>query len=228
MLEVLALSAQELSSFAEENAVEPTSAELEREQQEIAMKLAAVGRAPSQADIVALRIKNHTRRFSRRSTVKARRTKTNPFVPVSGYFFFPLLNHYDRPRLSFSLMGEDSFLLERLVQTLAIVMFSAGNAPHFLQMARAFWDFTFVIRLLTVTGVRRQLLFGLHLIVTLGRWDKLREEFYEDMLEAHAWLQQVFHDDPDLECRSLASQVTNTIVDIFRDGNMGLHELAEQ
>jgi len=228
MLEVLSLAAKELSSFADENEVEPTAIERESEQQEIEQRMAQAGRLPSQADLIALRIKNNTRRFSRKSEVKQRRTRANPFSAVSAYFFFPLLNHFDRPKLSFALLGEDSLLLERLVQTLAIVMYAAGNAPHFLQMARAFWDFALAIRLASVTGVRRQLLFGLSVVVTLGRRDKLREEFYQDMLETHAWLVGVFHEDPDLECRSLASVVTNTIVDIFKEGHLGLHDLADR
>jgi hypothetical protein len=130
-------------------------------------------------------------------------------------------------RLSFDLLGEDSLLLERLVQTLGIVLYCAGNAPQFLSMSRAFWDFAFAIRLHVGSAVKKQLLFGLLMIVSFGGKSKLREEFYQDMVETHAWLLGIFHDDPDPECRSMAAQITNAIVDIFKEGNAGLFDLTD-
>lgn len=227
VLEILALSARELSSFGEEVLSREEREKAEAEAQQVVMdRVTQDGKPPSALDIVALRIKQNTRRFSRKSTVKPKKAAPNHFVPVAGHFFFPLLNQYDRPRLSFDLLGEDAVLLERFVQTLAIVLYSAGNAPQFVQLSRAFWDFTFAIRLHVTSGTRRQLLFGLLMIVTFAPWDKLRAEFSNDLVETHAWLVGVFHDDPDAECRSMAAQVTNTIVDVFKEGNSGLFELA--
>jgi len=48
--------------------------------------------------IIADRIEQHTRRFSRKSLIKKKVTKENKFCNCAKYFFFPLIGKFDCTR----------------------------------------------------------------------------------------------------------------------------------
>jgi telomere length regulation protein len=100
ILEILALSARELSSFGDADDEFSSKEEKEAAEAEVLERMAQSQKPLSQSDIIAVRIRQNTRRFSKKSLVKPKRTKVNQFAPVAGHFFFPLLNYYDRPRFA--------------------------------------------------------------------------------------------------------------------------------
>uniref|UniRef100_A0A803WAR5 Telomere length regulation protein TEL2 homolog n=1 Tax=Ficedula albicollis TaxID=59894 RepID=A0A803WAR5_FICAL len=77
--------------------------------------------------IVDERIKSKTRRFDMGQSRVELASHPNEFNSVAGYFFFPLIQHFDRPLTTFDLLGEDHLVLGRLVHTLAILMYLAVN-----------------------------------------------------------------------------------------------------
>ncbi|KFZ51661.1 Telomere length regulation protein TEL2, partial [Podiceps cristatus] len=77
--------------------------------------------------VVDERIKSKTRRFATGQPQVELASSPNEFNSVAGHFFFPLIQHFDRPLTTFDLLGEDHFVLGRLVHTLAILMYLAVN-----------------------------------------------------------------------------------------------------
>jgi len=83
--------------------------------------------APAWRAVVQERIRSKTRRFSQRSPRWGPDAGPNEFNLVAGYFFFPLIRHFDRPLVTFDLLGEDQLVLGRLVHTLGALMYLAVN-----------------------------------------------------------------------------------------------------
>ncbi|XP_045318009.1 telomere length regulation protein TEL2 homolog isoform X1 [Leopardus geoffroyi] len=83
--------------------------------------------APAWRAVVEERIRNKTRRFSQGSARRGRDAGANQFSLVAGYFFFPLIQHFDRPLVTFDLLGEDQLVLGRLAHTLGALMYLAVN-----------------------------------------------------------------------------------------------------
>uniref|UniRef100_W5M613 Telomere length regulation protein TEL2 homolog n=1 Tax=Lepisosteus oculatus TaxID=7918 RepID=W5M613_LEPOC len=128
------------------------------------------------------------------------------FAPVAGHFFFPLLRNYDRPQVTFDLLGSDHLLLGRLVHTLGLLMHLAANAPVATQMGRALLDFVWAVRYHVDQVVRRGVLFAVCAVFLSMPSQHLLAELSEHLLETRAWLTDVAEGDPDDECRSLAMQ----------------------
>ena len=110
ILEVLSLSAQELSSFqVDESEDQDFDITL---QEKLTHFYSSKGKIPSQSDIVALRIEEKTKRFSKKLSMKPKKTQSNKFGAVAGNFFYPLLSQYDTPKFfSFSFFLFFFFLL---------------------------------------------------------------------------------------------------------------------
>uniref|UniRef100_A0A8C9SIY9 Telomere length regulation protein TEL2 homolog n=1 Tax=Scleropages formosus TaxID=113540 RepID=A0A8C9SIY9_SCLFO len=135
ILEVLALSAQELSKpIAEQGRPSlPPSA---------AVTLVDPQSVPSNwRQVVEQRIQSKTRRFGKSGAPAPVTATPNRYASVAGFFFFPLLQSYDRPQVTFDLLGSDHLVLGRLVHTLGLLMHLAVNAPVATQMGRSLLDF---------------------------------------------------------------------------------------
>ncbi|KAG2455574.1 TELO2 protein, partial [Polypterus senegalus] len=231
MLEVLALSAQELS--------EPTAASDKRPAESAVTERMTGGPQDGPQhwkQIVEQRIADKTKRFSKvgpswggfvrvgRHVVAspsvafplptlqgANRTRSaaaapNRFAPLAGYFFFPLLRNYDRPQVTFDLLGSDHLVLGRLVHTLGILMYLAVHAPVAAQMGRALLDFIWTVRHHADAVVRQGVHFATCAVLLSVPTDGLLSELGEELLEARAWLKGATEVDPDATCRSLALQ----------------------
>ncbi|XP_036053748.1 telomere length regulation protein TEL2 homolog isoform X2 [Onychomys torridus] len=84
--------------------------------------------APDWQVVVEERIKSKTRRFSKGCPSRRELSGApNEFNSVAGFFFFPLLQHFDRPLVTFDLLGDDQLVLGRLAHTLASLMYLAVN-----------------------------------------------------------------------------------------------------
>ncbi|TMS21900.1 Telomere length regulation protein TEL2-like protein [Larimichthys crocea] len=110
ILEVLALAAQELSK--------PIT-----EKKDPCMSIAAsTDLTPYPGDNpvhwrqeVEKRIQSKTRRLRKGATQPPAKATPNRYAPVAGHFFFPLLRNYDRPQVTFDLLGSDHLVLGRLI-----------------------------------------------------------------------------------------------------------------
>ncbi|XP_045397052.1 telomere length regulation protein TEL2 homolog isoform X2 [Lemur catta] len=83
--------------------------------------------APDWRVAVEERIRSKTRRFSKGAPRLVPTGGPNAFNSVAGSFFFPLIQHFDRPLVTFDLLGDDQLVLGRLTHTLGAMMYLAVN-----------------------------------------------------------------------------------------------------
>ncbi|NXJ33365.1 TELO2 protein, partial [Ciconia maguari] len=156
--------------------------------------------------IVDERIKSKTRRFAMGQSQVELASGPNEFNSVAGYFFFPLIQHFDRPLTTFDLLGEDHFVLGRLVHTLAILMYLAVNTVAVTAMGKALLEFVWALRFHTDSYVRQGLLSCISSMLLSVPTERLLEDMTEELLETQSWLGDVVEKDPDGDCRRLALQ----------------------
>lgn len=198
ILEVLALSAQELSEpiTNKHTGAQPITAAAARDQSDDVTHW---------RQIVEKRIQSKTRRVSKGAT-KPVKAVPNRYAPVAGFFFFPLLRNYDRSQVTFDLLGTDHLVLGRLLHTLGLLMHLAINALVASQMGRALLDFVWAVRFHTDRMVRRGVMFAVCAVFLSMPSDNLLTELGDDLMETRAWLADVAENDCDTDCRSLAVQ----------------------
>ncbi|XP_026714584.1 telomere length regulation protein TEL2 homolog [Athene cunicularia] len=156
--------------------------------------------------IVDERIKSKTRRFAMGRSQVELAAVPNEFSSVAGHFFFPLIQHFDRPLTTFDLLGEDHLVLGRLVHTLAILMYLAVNTVAVTAMGRALLEFVWTLRFHTDSYVRQGLLSCISSVLLSVPKERLLEDVTEELLETQSWLGDVVEKDPDGDCRRLALQ----------------------
>uniref|UniRef100_A0A8C0VHE5 Telomere length regulation protein TEL2 homolog n=1 Tax=Cyanistes caeruleus TaxID=156563 RepID=A0A8C0VHE5_CYACU len=142
--------------------------------------------------VVDERIKNKTRRLDKGHCDMELASRPNEFNSVAGYFFFPLIQHFDRPLTTFDLLGEDHLVLGRLAHTLAILMYLAVN--------------TVVRKVLLYRYVRQGLLSCISSLLLSVPTERILADMTEELLETQSWLGDVMEKDPDGDCRRLALQ----------------------
>uniref|UniRef100_A0A6Q2ZGZ1 Telomere length regulation protein TEL2 homolog n=1 Tax=Esox lucius TaxID=8010 RepID=A0A6Q2ZGZ1_ESOLU len=202
MLEVLATSAQELSQPITDKGV-PSKG----------IRAVTVDAPPYPDDdtthwrqVVERRIQSKTKLLSKGVTRPPAKPTPNRFAPVAGHYFFPLLRNYDRPQVTFDLLGSDHLVLGRLIHTLGLMMHLAVNAPVATQMGRALLDFVWAVRYHIDQMVRRGVLFAVCSVFLSMPSQSLLVELSDQLFETRAWLADVAEGDPDADCRSLAVQ----------------------
>ncbi|XP_051636434.1 telomere length regulation protein TEL2 homolog isoform X2 [Manacus candei] len=161
--------------------------------------------------IVDERIKSKTRRFATRQCHVEPASSPNQFSSVAGHFFFPLLQHFDRPLTTFDLLGEDHLVLGRLVHTLAVLMYLAVNAVAVTAMGKALLEFVWTLRFHTDSYVRQGLLSCISSLLLSVPAELLLADMTEELLETQSWLgaasfADMVEKDPDGDCRRLALQ----------------------
>ncbi|NWW83754.1 TELO2 protein, partial [Rhynochetos jubatus] len=201
ILDVLVLAAQELSCPKSHGKTKHSGA------QKSCIQL--LPRSDSSKDwrrIVDERIKSKTRRFATGQSQVELASGPNEFNSVAGYFFFPLIQHFDRPLTTFDLLGEDHFVLGRLVHTLAVLMYLAVNTVGVAAMGKALLEFVWTLRFHTDSYVRQGLLSCISSLLFSVPRERLLEDMMEELLETQSWLGDVVEKDPDGDCRRLALQ----------------------
>uniref|UniRef100_A0A5F8GS70 Telomere length regulation protein TEL2 homolog n=1 Tax=Monodelphis domestica TaxID=13616 RepID=A0A5F8GS70_MONDO len=206
ILDVLILAAQELSSpksLEKAKIPGPVEAGIQLSPAPLSPSLS---RVPSEdwRRIVEERIKNKTRRFAKVEVNTA--NEPNKLNSVVGYFFFPLIQRFDRPLVTFDLLGEDSLVLGRLVHTVGILMYFAINTTAAVPMGKALLEFVWALRFHTDAYVRQGLLYAISSILLSVPAERLLEDMTEELLETRSWLAAVAENDPDEDCRKLAMQ----------------------
>ncbi|XP_064246296.1 telomere length regulation protein TEL2 homolog isoform X3 [Passer domesticus] len=156
--------------------------------------------------IVDERIKSKTRRFNTGQSRLELTSCPNEFNSVAGYFFFPLIQHFDRPLTTFDLLGEDHLVLGRLVHTLAVLMYLAVNTVAVTAMGKALLEFVWALRFHTDSYVRQGLLSCISSLLLSVPTERMLADMTEELLETQSWLGVVMEKDPDEDCRRLALQ----------------------
>ncbi|XP_041670831.1 telomere length regulation protein TEL2 homolog [Cheilinus undulatus] len=201
ILEVLALAAQELSKPVTE--ISDTSLSI----------AASTDLTPYPGDNpvhwreeVEKRIQSKTRRISKGATKPPAKATLNRYAPVAGHFFFPLLRNFDKPQVTFDLLGSDQLVLGRLIRTLGLFMHLAANSTIAAQMGRALLDFVWAVRYHVDQVVRRGVLFAVCSVFLSVNSQNLLVDLGDQLFETRTWLADVAEGDPDGDCRSLAVQ----------------------
>ncbi|XP_042363229.1 telomere length regulation protein TEL2 homolog [Plectropomus leopardus] len=156
--------------------------------------------------VVEKRIQSKTKRLSKGATQPPAQASRNRYAPVAGHFFFPLLSNYDKPQVTFDLLGSDHLVLGRLIHTLGLFMHLAVNAPVAAQMGRALLDFVWAVRYHADQMVRRGVLFAVCSVFLSMPSQNLLVDLSDQLFETRTWLADVAEGDPDADCRSLAVQ----------------------
>ncbi|XP_057343789.1 telomere length regulation protein TEL2 homolog isoform X3 [Manis pentadactyla] len=160
--------------------------------------------APAWRRVVEERIRSKTRRFAQGSARRVPAACPNEFSPVAGCFFFPLVRHFDRPLVTFDLLGDDQLVLGRLAHTLGALMYLAVNTTVAAPMGRALLDFVWALRFHGDAYVRRGLLCAVSSVLLSVPPERLLGDLLGELLEARCWLAGVAEQDPDEDCRMLA------------------------
>ncbi|NXI55431.1 TELO2 protein, partial [Chloroceryle aenea] len=201
ILNVLVLAAQELSCPKSHGKTKQSGA-----QKPCIQLLPGSDSSKDWKRIVDERIKSKTRRFATGQSQVELASSPNEFNSVAGHFFFPLIQHFDRPLTTFDLLGEDHFVLGKLVHTLAILMYLAINTVAVTAMGKALLEFVWALRFHTDSYVRQGLLSCISSILHSVPSEHLLEDMTEELLETLSWLGDVVEKDPDGDCRRLALQ----------------------
>uniref|UniRef100_A0A8C0FHE0 Telomere length regulation protein TEL2 homolog n=1 Tax=Bubo bubo TaxID=30461 RepID=A0A8C0FHE0_BUBBB len=181
ILDVLVLAAQELSYPKSHGKTKHAGA-----QKPCIQLLPGSDSSKDWRRIVDERIKSKTRRFGRSQVEVA--AVPNEFSSVAGHFFFPLIQHFDRPLTTFDLLGEDHLVLGRLVHTLAILMYLAVNTVAVTAMGKALLEFVWALRFHTDSYVRQGLLSCISSVLLSVPKERLLEDMTEELLETQSWL----------------------------------------
>lgn len=160
--------------------------------------------APDWQMVVEERIRSKTRRFSKGCPQRELSGVPNEFSSVAGYFFFPLLQHFDRPLVTFDLLGDDQLVLGRLTHTLASLMYLAVNTTVAVPMGKALLEFVWALRFHVDIYVRRGLLSAVSSVLLSVPTERLLGDLPDELLEARSWLADVAEKDVDEDCRELA------------------------
>nr|XP_055197084.1 telomere length regulation protein TEL2 homolog isoform X1 [Nyctereutes procyonoides] len=198
ILDVLTLAAQELSrpgrlpKAAQVGSPSPASPS------------SSTTEAPAWRVVVEERIRNKTRRFSQGSARRGPDAGPNEFSLVAGWFFFPLIQHFDRPLVTFDLLGEDQLVLGRLAHTLGALMYLAVNTTVAVPMGKALLEFVWTLRFHGDAYVRQGLLSAVSAVLLSVPTARLLTDLPDELLEARPWLADVAEQDSDEDCRVLA------------------------
>ncbi|XP_036594402.1 telomere length regulation protein TEL2 homolog isoform X2 [Trichosurus vulpecula] len=208
ILDVLVLAAQELSSPRSLEKAKISGPPEPGVQLLPAPLTPSLNKVPSEdwRRIVEERIKNKTRRFAKGSSRASTANGPNKFNSVVGYFFFPLIERFDRPLVTFDLLGEDSLVLGRLVHTVGILMYFAINTTAAVPMGKALLEFVWTLRFHTDAYVRQGLLYSISSVLWSVPAERLLGDLTDELLETRSWLAAVTENDPDEDCRKLAMQ----------------------
>nr|XP_045017533.1 telomere length regulation protein TEL2 homolog isoform X2 [Jaculus jaculus] len=144
--------------------------------------------APNWRVVVEERIKSKTRRFSKGLPQRELSSSPNEFSSVAGHFFFPLTRHFDRPVVTFDLLGDDQLVLGRLTHTLGSLMYLAVNTTVAVPMGKALMEFIWVLRFHADTYVRRGLLSAVSSVLLSVPAERLLGDLPDELLEARSWL----------------------------------------
>ncbi|XP_048188887.1 telomere length regulation protein TEL2 homolog [Perognathus longimembris pacificus] len=160
--------------------------------------------APDWKVVVEERIRSKTRRFSKGSSRQKLASGPNDFNSVAGCFFFPLIQRFDRPLVTFDLLGDDQLVLGRLIHTLGALMYLSVNTTVAPSMGKALLEFVWALRFHVDIYVRQGLLSAVASVLLSVPAERLLGDLPDELLEARSWLADVAEKDVDEDCRKMA------------------------
>ncbi|EDO39854.1 predicted protein, partial [Nematostella vectensis] len=174
-------------------------------------------KTPHWQKIVQERIESKTKRFAKGPSNAPLKQVMNKFSNVAGHFFYPLMKNFDHKLKTLDLLGEDSFVLGRLVHTLGIVMYSARGTLGARNMAATLIEFTWALRYHPEAYIRRMLVFSQIMVLVSVPITVLFEDCTSELLEIQEWLKDLVQRDSDTEVREIALQGLSVMERIFKD-----------
>ena len=214
ILDVLAASAQQLSQPVELQQDKPGLKKFFPSGYKTEMN---VEKIPEWQKVVQERIEKKTRRFTKGPSKEPPKPVVNRFTQVAGHFFFPLLTNYDHKQNTLDLLGDDCFVLGRLIYTLGVVIHSARGTPMVCSMGSAMIEFTWALRYHPEPVVRQVLVFALVMVFTSVPISLLFSEHGGELLEVHNWLKDLMEKDDNADVRRTAIQALMVLEDAFKN-----------
>lgn len=212
MLDILSAAAKTLSSPKDKQVSTNT----------ISVKTKSI--EPDWCSIVKARIENHSRRFCQPK--KAPKVGAeNKFANVAGSFLFPLLRGSGKtvPRIEYRANAtectqeESTLLLVHFLRTCALIVSCAVNSTSATRMGKELLEATWSFRFHSEARVREAVIAGLAAVVIAVPASRLSSEFFDELLEARLWLDNVVDSqgiirgrscEVDEQCRGFAAQVS--------------------
>lgn len=181
-----------------------------------------------------------TRRWGSQPQSSSSNYKSNQFVKVAPLFFHALLTEHDSPKNTFTLFGEDSFVLSKLIYALGTFVQCCGADQISHGLAMSTLEFVWSLRYMSdrtltpnpvpdskifvtleerqryqeskgVISVRRSVLFAMSQAFAALPMFLLVEELSHLIDEYTQWLVDVARNDPDETCRAAAINTINVL-----------------
>ncbi|KAJ6254125.1 telomere length regulation protein tel2 family member [Anaeramoeba flamelloides] len=152
------------------------------------------------------------------SQKKKLRGAVNKFAKVVGLFFFPIAKCYDSKKNKYNLLGEDSLLLGKLIQTFATFIEAAGpNARVLPKLSRSVLELLWVLRFHKAPFIRSSILFTIYKLFSIAPTSLLEGEIVELVTQFRLWVADETQNDPDNDCRGLAALCLYTFSQRVKD-----------
>lgn len=214
MLDILSAAAKTLSSSI--NTDKPVSTNT--------ISLKTKTSEPDWCSIVKARIENHSRRFCQPKKAPKLGAE-NKFANVAGSFLFPLLRGSGKtvPRIEYRANAkectqeESTLLLVHFLRTCALIVSCSVNSTAASRMGKELLEATWSFRFHCEARVREAVIAGLAAVVIAVPASRLSSEFFDELLEARLWLDDVVDSqgiirgrscEVDEQCRRFAAQVS--------------------
>ena len=213
MLGVLSDAAQQLSAPKEIAKVNLIPRKFHNLRPKVPMTLESI---PEWQVFIQERINRKTKRFSQGPSRPPAKAAANQFASAAGYFFYPLMTKFDVNCNTMDLLGEDSFVLGRLLYTLGSVMFAARSAPSARNMGRTLLNFTWSLKFHSEPLIRQAVMFTQAMVFLSVPSGLLLSDASKELFELHDLLKDVVQNDANAECRKAALQAILLLEDVFK------------
>ncbi|GFS55770.1 telomere length regulation protein TEL2 homolog [Trichonephila inaurata madagascariensis] len=142
----------------------------------------------------------------------------NRFAHVAGYFFFPLMEKYDRINVKFKLFEDDSYVLGQLVYTLGAVMHAAANILMCEDMGYSLLQFLAEVRNHHDVFVREASIFAMAAVyMSVPGYLLFSDKMTILVFESKEWLQSVVENDSEIKTIMKASYALSVILNIIEN-----------
>lgn len=162
------------------------------------------------------RINSKTKRFIQGPSKPPPKAVANQFAAVAGHFFYPLMSKFDGKCSTMDLLGDDSFVLGKLLYTLGIIMFSARGTPSARNMGRALLEFTWALKFHSEPHIRQAVMFTQAMVFLSLPSALLLSDMPSELFDLHDLLRETVQSDASAECRKAALQSVLLLEEIFK------------
>lgn len=207
MLDLLSTSARKLSGLTEDKLVEESTL--------------SKGREKEYEKIVRERILSNTRHFFSKRKPPVR--KKNNFHEVAGHFFFPLVKNFGMTQLTFSKaekidpIQSEVLILTRFLNAISVIVYCSRNAPICMKIVREVTELVWTVRYHKENKVRLAVMSCVASVFLAAPKSILITDLFERIIDYRDWLIYSASKDPDVNCRTFATQLCLLIKDFEVD-----------